>query len=86
MEKREAKAKARVRVLLEIAVKDTWGGECSVDQVWKQTKDQVSNMLRRGLVVEFTTIQMPGQTMEDKTEAHILEVEPIALIYPSSDK
>lgn len=39
------KTKARVRVLLEIHLPDTWGGDCALEQVYKQSKDSARNMI-----------------------------------------
>lgn len=44
---RKVKAKARVSVLLEVSLSDTWGSDCQLDQVYKQAKDSAMNMIHR---------------------------------------
>lgn len=38
-------ATARVRVVLEIPLNDTWGNDCTVAQVQKQARDGVRGLL-----------------------------------------
>ncbi len=40
------KATARVRITLEFPVGDSWGGECSTDQIQKQAKESAMAILR----------------------------------------
>lgn len=43
---------ARVRVLVEVQLADTWGSECTVEQIHKQAMDSVSSRLSRAFTEE----------------------------------
>lgn len=39
--------KAKVTVVLEIEVDDRWGGDCNIDQVYRQAEQSAIGMVRR---------------------------------------
>jgi hypothetical protein len=43
---KQVKAKARVRVVLEISPGDTWGSDCQLDQLMKQGRESALDALR----------------------------------------
>lgn len=45
-------ARARVQLTIDILVADSWGPECTVDQVQRQATESAIGALRRGLVIE----------------------------------
>lgn len=59
--------RARVRVLIEIDAPGAWGGDCSVDQVTDQAKEEVLNRIRGGLVINGLT-----NKSQQKTAAKII--------------
>lgn len=53
--KRLVKATAVVTVTLRMEVPDTWGSECTLDQVMEQASRAAIGMLRQALVVDDLT-------------------------------
>ncbi len=53
-------ARARVQVTFDILLPDTWGSECSVEQVQKQAAESALGVLRQGLVVDGLTNSLPS--------------------------
>ncbi len=38
---------SRVQVLLDIPTNDNWGTDCTIDQIEKQSKESVTNILQK---------------------------------------
>lgn len=53
-------ATARVRIVLDIPLADTWGGECAIEQIQKQATDEVLGMLRNNRVHELVNATIVG--------------------------
>lgn len=47
--------RARVRILIEIDVSDSWGGDVKLEQVNNQASESALKALRKGLVVDQMT-------------------------------
>lgn len=43
------KARAVVRLKIEITVGDTWGADCALPQIWKQATESAVDAVRRGM-------------------------------------
>jgi len=46
---RDIQARAQVRLTLEIPLSQPWGGECQLDQIFKQASESAKNKVRRVL-------------------------------------
>ncbi len=57
----KVRTKARVRVLLEIALPDVWGGDCMLDQVYKQSKDSARNIISQKITASMKDIRIIGK-------------------------
>ena len=61
MPKDKTKAKARVRVLLEITLPDTWRDDCPLSQVYKQSKDSANNIISQQIAGSLKDIRIIGK-------------------------
>lgn len=59
--KEKIKAKARVKILLEISLPDVWGEDCSVGQVHKQAKDSAVNIVSQKIAASMKEMRMIGE-------------------------
>ena len=66
----KAKTKARVRILLEVSLADTWGGDCPLSQVYKQAKDSALNIIAQKISGSMKDIKPIGTP---EVEAIIVE-------------
>ena len=64
------RTKARVKILLEISLSDTWGGDCPLSQVHKQAKDSAMNIVSQRIASSERNIRIVG-----KPEAVAIMVE-----------
>ncbi|TET67294.1 MAG: hypothetical protein E3J56_13160 [Candidatus Aminicenantes bacterium] len=55
------KSRARVKVLLEISLPDTWGGDCLLSQVYKQAKDSAANIIVQKISASMKDIRVIGK-------------------------
>ena len=55
------KTKARVKVLLEIYLPDVWGADCTLDQVFKQSKDSARNIISQKIGSSLKDIRIAGE-------------------------
>ena len=55
------KSKARVRLLLEISLSDTWDGDCPLSQVYKQAKDSAANIVSQKISGSMKDIRVIGE-------------------------
>ena len=70
MSKSKVRTKARVRILLEICLADTWGGDCPLSQVYKQSKDSANSIISQKIASSMKYIKMIGKT---EVEAILVE-------------
>ena len=63
---------ARVRILLEVSLSDTWGEDCTISQVHKQSKDSALNIVSQMISGSMRNVKPIG---EPKVEAIIANVE-----------
>ena len=64
------RTKARVRILLEIALPTVWEGDCPLDQVYKQSKDSARNIIAQAIANSGRNIRLVGTP---ETEAILVE-------------
>ena len=55
------KTMARVRVLLEVSLSDTWGGDCRLDQVYKQAGNTARNIVSQAITNSMKDIRIIGE-------------------------
>lgn len=70
MPNNKIKTKAHVRVLLEINLPDTWGGDCLLSQVYKQAKDSAKNIISQTISSSLKDVRIIG---EPETTAILVE-------------
>jgi hypothetical protein len=63
--------RARVQLVVEFAVPDAWGTDCSFDQVRKQAIDAAHDILRRGMAVNGLVGYKTGY-LPDSSEKRVL--------------
>lgn len=59
--KKNIRSKARVRLLLEISLPDTWGDDCPLGQVYKQAKDSAMNIIAQKIAGSMKDIRVVGE-------------------------
>ena len=62
MEKK-IKSKARVKVLLEISLSDTWGEDCLLSQVYKQAKKSAVNIVYQKITGSMKNVRIVGEAV-----------------------
>lgn len=78
--KKEQTAVARVRVMLEIPVKGSWGDDCTVAQVYKQAVDGARGVLRRHFNLGDGLVGVERCSDAIDLRVTVLSFEPIAII------
>ena len=58
---KRSKASAKVRILLEVSLPDTWGEDCCLSQVYKQAKDSAVNIVSQRIFGSMKEMQMIGE-------------------------
>ena len=59
--KDKIKTKAQVKVLLEISLSNSWGGDCPLSQVYKQAKESALNIISQKIAGSMKDIQIIGK-------------------------
>jgi hypothetical protein len=54
-EKMNVSIRARIQVTVEFMVGDSWGGDCDLDQVYKQAREAAIHALQRGRIINGMT-------------------------------
>ena len=55
------KANARVKVLLEVSLSDSWDMDCQLNQVYKQAKDSAINIVSQKIAGGNKNIRIIGE-------------------------